>query len=59
MCGNFGLLVFNTVIGLLVASVGYTPFFVAMAVLDLIAAAVLWSLVRPPADADQPHPERL
>jgi MFS transporter, ACS family, hexuronate transporter len=48
MCGNFGLLLFNTVIGLLVASVGYTPFFVAMAVLDLIGAAVLWSLVRAP-----------
>jgi MFS transporter, ACS family, hexuronate transporter len=48
MCGNFGLLLFNTVIGLLVASVGYTPFFVAMAVLDLIGAAVLWSLVRTP-----------
>jgi len=48
MCGNFGLLLFNTVIGLLVASIGYTPFFVAMAVLDLIGAAVLWSLVRAP-----------
>ena len=49
MCGNFGLLLFNTMIGLLVASVGFTPFFVAMAVLDLIGAAVLWSLVRTPA----------
>lgn len=48
MCGNFGLLVFNTIIGLLVATVGYTPFFVAMAVLDLVGAAVLWSFVRSP-----------
>lgn len=47
-CGNFGILLFNTVIGLFVASVGYTPFFVAMAVLDLVGAAVLWSLVRAP-----------
>lgn len=48
MCGNFGLLLFNTMIGLLVVTIGYTPFFVAMAVLDLIGAAVLWSLVRAP-----------
>jgi len=49
MCGNFGLLLFNTMIGLLVASVGFAPFFVVLAVLDLIGAAVLWSLVRAPA----------
>jgi MFS transporter, ACS family, hexuronate transporter len=54
MCGNFGLLLFNTVIGLLVATVGYTPFFVAMAVLDLVGAAVLWCLVRPPKTETSP-----
>jgi ACS family hexuronate transporter-like MFS transporter len=59
MCGNFGLLLFNTVIGLLVASVGYTPFFVAMAVLDLIGAAVLWSFVKAGQDAEQSHPQRV
>lgn len=47
-CGNFGVLVFSLLIGGLVVSVGYTPFFVALAVLDLIGAALLWTLVRDP-----------
>jgi ACS family hexuronate transporter-like MFS transporter len=46
--GNFGLLVFNLLIGGLVASVGYTPFFVVLGVLDLLGAVVLWSVVREP-----------
>lgn len=45
-CANFGVLVFSLAIGGLVATVGYSPFFVALGVLDLIAAAVLWTLVR-------------
>lgn len=55
MCGTFGnlgLLIFSLLIGTLLASVGYTPFFVSLAVLDLIAAVLLWTLVREPA---QPH----
>jgi len=44
--GNGGLLIFNLVIGGLVAAVGYTPFFVCLAVLDLVGAAVLWTVVR-------------
>jgi len=47
-CGNFGVLVFSLLIGGLVATVGYTPFFVALAVLDLIGAVLLWTLVRDP-----------
>ncbi|WP_396594135.1 MFS transporter [Brevundimonas sp. R86498] len=47
-CGNFGVLVFSLLIGSLVATVGYTPFFVALAVLDLVGAALLWTLVRDP-----------
>jgi ACS family hexuronate transporter-like MFS transporter len=49
MCGtfgNFGLLIFSLMIGGLMASVGYTPFFVSLAVLDLVAALLLWTLVR-------------
>ena len=46
--GNFGVLVFSLLIGGLVATVGYTPFFVALAILDLIGAALLWILVRDP-----------
>ncbi len=47
-CGNGGLLIFNLLIGSLVAAIGYSPFFVGLAALDLIAAAVLWILVREP-----------
>jgi ACS family hexuronate transporter-like MFS transporter len=51
MCGtfgNFGLLIFSLLIGGLMATVGYTPFFVSLAVLDLLAAVLLWTLVREP-----------
>ncbi|MEJ2816264.1 MFS transporter [Caulobacter sp. CCG-8] len=52
-CGNFGLLIFSLLIGGLVARIGYDPFFVALGVLDLAGAALLWTLVResapPPA----------
>lgn len=47
-CANFGVLLFSLAIGGLVATVGYSPFFVALGVLDLIAAAVLWTVVREP-----------
>ncbi len=45
-CGNAGVFVFNAVIGGLVLTIGYTPFFVGLAVLDLLGAMVLWTLVR-------------
>jgi len=48
-CGNAGVLVFNALIGGLVAAIGYTPFFIGLAVLDLVGAAVLWTVVREPA----------
>ncbi|MDE2264265.1 MAG: MFS transporter [Alphaproteobacteria bacterium] len=46
--GNFGLLLFNLLIGGLVTTIGYTPFFVALGVFDLIGASILWALVRAP-----------
>ncbi len=46
--GNAGLLGFSLLMGGLVASIGYTPFFVCLGVLDLIGAAVLWTVVRDP-----------
>jgi ACS family hexuronate transporter-like MFS transporter len=49
--GNAGLLIFTILIGGLVATIGYTPFFVGLAVLDLVGAAVLWTVVRDPARA--------
>jgi ACS family hexuronate transporter-like MFS transporter len=51
MCGSFGnlgLLLFSLLIGGLISTVGYTPFFVSLAVLDLVAALLLWVLVREP-----------
>lgn len=44
--GNAGVLVFSLLIGGLVASVGYQPFFICLGVLDLIGTAVLWTVVR-------------
>jgi ACS family hexuronate transporter-like MFS transporter len=44
--GNAGLLIFSLLIGGLVATVGYTPFFICLGMLDLIGAVVLWTLVR-------------
>jgi len=48
-CGNAGVLLFSLLMGGLVASIGYTPFFVGLAALDLLGALILWTLVREPA----------
>jgi len=48
--GNAGLLIFSLMIGALVLSIGYAPFFICLAVLDLIGAVVLWTLVQPPEE---------
>ncbi|HXC54193.1 MAG TPA: MFS transporter [Rhizomicrobium sp.] len=53
-CGNFGVLVFSLLIGALVARVGYAPFFVALGLLDLVGATLLWTLVRTPGEAVSP-----
>jgi ACS family hexuronate transporter-like MFS transporter len=45
-CGNLGVLLFTLVVGGLVKAIGYDPFFVALAVLDIIAAIWLWAMVR-------------
>jgi len=44
--GNLGLLLFSLAIGGLVTTVGYTPFFICLGLLDLLGAAILWTLVR-------------
>jgi ACS family hexuronate transporter-like MFS transporter len=46
--GNAGLLTFSLMIGALVASIGYTPFFICLGALDLVGAVLLWTLVKPP-----------
>lgn len=45
-CGNLGVLIFSLLIGSLVATVGYDPFFIALGLLDILGAVVLWTLVR-------------
>ena len=44
--GNAGLLIFSLMIGGLVTTVGYTPFFICLGLLDCLGAAILWTLVR-------------
>jgi ACS family hexuronate transporter-like MFS transporter len=57
-CGNGGILVFNLLIGGLIKTLGYTPFFICLGVLDLIGAALLWTLVREGKGAgDVPVPD--
>jgi ACS family hexuronate transporter-like MFS transporter len=51
MAGTFGngaVLAFSLLIGALVATIGYTPFFVCLGVLDVIGAIILWTVVREP-----------
>jgi ACS family hexuronate transporter-like MFS transporter len=48
---NFGVLLFSLAIGGLVAKIGFDPFFVALGLLDLLAAVALWTLVRAPKTA--------
>jgi len=40
------VLVFSLLMGALVTRIGYAPFFVGLAALDLLGAALLWTLVR-------------
>ena len=47
-CGNAGVLLFSLLMGTMVTTVGYTPFFVGLAVLDLVGALILWTVVREP-----------
>ena len=42
-------MLFTLVLGHMVDQVGYGPFFIALGLLDLIGAAILWTLVRKPA----------
>ena len=47
-CGNAGVLLFSLLIGGLVPKVGYTPFFIGLAALDILGAVLLWTIVREP-----------
>jgi len=52
-CGNAGVLLFSLAMGALVARLGYTPFFIGLAALDVLGAAILWTVVR------EERPEKL
>jgi ACS family hexuronate transporter-like MFS transporter len=45
-CGNAGVLIFSLLMGALVTRIGYTPFFIGLAALDLFGAVILWTVVR-------------
>ena len=45
-CGNAGVLIFSLAMGALVTQIGYTPFFVGLAALDVLGAVILWTVVR-------------
>jgi ACS family hexuronate transporter-like MFS transporter len=48
-CANLGILIFTYELGQRVDQIGYTPVFVLLAVLDIIAALVAWTVIRKPA----------
>jgi ACS family hexuronate transporter-like MFS transporter len=48
-CANFGILLSTLVIARLVDTMGYSPVFIALSVLDLAAALVAWTVIRKPA----------
>jgi ACS family hexuronate transporter-like MFS transporter len=54
---NLGVMLFSLMMGGLVATLGYDPFFIALGLLDLVAAAVLWTVVRPPEAVAVQAPE--
>ncbi|EBJ8402858.1 MFS transporter [Salmonella enterica] len=50
-----GQLLFTMVMGLLVHQIGYTPFFISLSILDLIAAAIIWiTVIDPQRTAREP-----
>lgn len=48
---NLGILIFTFEVGQRVDQIGYNPIFVILAVLDLLAAVVAWTVIRKPARA--------
>lgn len=47
-CGHFSGMCFTFCVGWFVMHIGYSPVFVTIALLDLIGAAVLWTVIREP-----------
>jgi len=47
--GWTGILICTLIMGALVKTIGYNPFFIFLSVLDLIGALILWTFVRKPS----------
>jgi ACS family hexuronate transporter-like MFS transporter len=47
-CANLGILIFTLELGQRVDQIGYTPVFVLLAALDIVAAIVAWTVIRKP-----------
>jgi ACS family hexuronate transporter-like MFS transporter len=47
-CANLGILIFTYELGQRVDQIGYSPVFVLLAVLDIVAAIVAWTVIRKP-----------
>ena len=47
-CANLGILIFTYELGQRVDQIGYTPVFVLLAALDILAAIVAWTIIRKP-----------
>jgi len=43
---NLGVLIFTLSLGSMVDQIGYQPFFIVLGLLDLVGAALLWTLIR-------------
>jgi ACS family hexuronate transporter-like MFS transporter len=48
-CANTGILIFTYELGHLVDTMGYSPAFVLLAALDIVAAIVAWTVIKKPA----------
>lgn len=53
-CAWSGQLIFNLFIGAFVGIIGFGPFFIALAVFDLIGAAALWILIKEKKEPQDP-----
>jgi ACS family hexuronate transporter-like MFS transporter len=53
-CGHFSGMFFTFCVGWLVMHIGYSPVFVTIALLDLIGAVVLWTVIREPKTETSP-----
>ncbi len=47
-CANLGILIFTYALGQTLDQIGYTPIFVLLAALDIVAAIVAWTVIRKP-----------